>query len=315
MLATAGPPPAGDGWVWELKWDGVRALIHVEPDGVHVRARSGRDITARYPELSGLHDALHGRAAVLDGEIVATDDTGVPSFELLQRRMHVLDPRAVERLRREIPVAYMVFDLLALDETPLFDEPWTTRRAALDQLHLDGPAWRTSPVEHGAGARTIAFSHAHAMEGVVAKRADSTYRAGHRSRAWVKVKHHRRQEFVVGGWVEGSGARSDTVGALVIGVHDRADGGYGRTVLRCAGKVGTGFARTDLAWFDRSLAERAIDISPFGDGTVPRGTHFVRPEIVVEVRFTEWTMSGTVRHPAFMGVRDDKDPATVVREP
>ncbi|HEX5616753.1 MAG TPA: non-homologous end-joining DNA ligase [Acidimicrobiia bacterium] len=311
MLATPGRAPVGDGWVWELKWDGVRALVHIAAGGVQVRARSGRDITARYPELQGLSEACPGRDATLDGEIVATGDDGLPSFEQLQRRMHVDDPRAVARLVRDVPIAFIAFDLLALDGAELFDEPWSVRRAALDALALDGPAWRTSPFETGDGARTVAFSRAHMMEGVVAKRADSRYVPGQRSRAWIKVKHHRRQEFVVGGWVPGTGSRADTFGALVLGVYDDADAGR---VLRCVGKVGTGFSNAHLAWFVGALQQRAIDTSPFGAGAVPRDARFVVPELVVEVRFTEWTSSGTVRHPAFMGVRDDKDPTSVVRE-
>jgi bifunctional non-homologous end joining protein LigD len=301
--------------VWELKWDGVRALVHVSGDQIRVRARSGRDVTARYPELAGLARAVRGRQMVLDGEVVASGDGGEPSFERLQRRMHVQDPAAVARLAVEIPVVYVAFDVLALDDVSLVGLPWRERRAALESLHLDGAGWRTSPCEPGDGVELRAFARAHRMEGVVAKRADSVYLPGRRSRDWVKVKHARRQELVVGGWVEGTGARAGTIGALVLGVYEPADAPPRERMLRCAGKVGSGLTNADLGGFDDALARIARDESPFAAGAVPRGTHFVEPLVVVEVRFTEWTSSGTVRQPSFLGVRTDKDPRDVVREP
>jgi bifunctional non-homologous end joining protein LigD len=315
MLATSGEPPTGPGWVWELKWDGIRALVHLDDGQVRVRARSGRDVTERYPELAGLAVALAGRRAVLDGEIVASGDDGQPSFERLQRRMHVQDRVAIARLAHDVPVVYVAFDLLALDGQSLLARPWHERRAALESLRLEGPSWRTSPCARGEGDDLRAFARAHGMEGVIAKREDSIYVPGRRTRAWIKVKHARRQEFVVGGWVEGARGRAGTIGALVLGVYEPLDAPAEHRVLRCTGKVGSGFSNDDLARFEPVLARLARADSPFGAGTVPRGAHFVEPLLVVEVRFTEWTASGTVRQPSFLGVRADREPRTVVREP
>jgi bifunctional non-homologous end joining protein LigD len=310
MLAVSGARPSHGRWAYEVKWDGIRVVVGVEDGALHLVTRNANDVTHRYPELVGLPAALDGHDAVLDGEVVAFDMHGRPSFQLLQRRMHVEGRHDIERLAAEVPVTLMLFDVLALDRKSLLDRPYLERRAVLQSLGLDGDAWRTPPHEEGDGSTLWEWSRDHGMEGVVAKRVDSVYRPGRRSPDWVKVKHQRRQELVVGGFTPGEGARAATFGSLLLGYHDRSG------ALRYAGRVGTGFderSLTDLVAVLRRLERPA---SPFdGGGAVPRGAHFVEPVLVVEVRFAQWTEAGILRAPVFLGVRTDIDAADVVREP
>jgi bifunctional non-homologous end joining protein LigD len=242
--------------------------------------------------------------------VVAFDDAGRPSFETLQQRMHVADTRRQAQFAAEAPVALMVFDVLWHAGTSLLDVPYLERRARLASLGLQGPNWQTPASVHGAddGAALLAASAELGLEGIVAKRSDSRYEPGRRSRQWLKVKHRRRQELVVGGWVEGQGSRRGTVGALLVGYFDDAG------TLHFAGRVGSGFKERDLATWSRLLAERAVDASPFAGGGPPRDARYVRPELVVEVGFTEWTGDGRLRHPVMLGRRDDVDAASVRRE-
>jgi bifunctional non-homologous end joining protein LigD len=308
MLATrAEAVPTGPGWAFEAKWDGIRALVLVRDGTLRITSRLGNDLSDRYPELSGLVDAVGDHAVLLDGEIVAFDPSGRPSFQVLQRRMHVQSPTAIARFAAEIPAALIVFDVLwedGVDVTPL---PYSQRRARLEALALDGPHWQTPPVATD-GPAMFAASRGLGLEGVVAKRVDSGYEAGRRSRAWLKVKHHREQELVVGGWLAGEGSRSSTFGALLLGYHD-PDGG-----LRYAGRVGTGFDTDALDRLRERLDALARPDSPFAAGPVPRDARFVAPELVVQVRFSEWTDDGVIRHPVYLGLRTDRDPTTVLRE-
>ncbi len=317
MLATAGSMPTGAGWAFEVKWDGVRAIATISGSTVRVAGRNGRDITARYPELQGLAGALRGHRAVLDGEIIAYDERGHPSFERLQERMHVDDPQTVDMLRRRVPISYMVFDLLALDGADMAGRPYVDRRAALESLPLGADprtvSWRVPPNEIGGGATIEAFTRAYAIEGIVAKRLDSRYEAGRHSSAWRKIKHTRRQEFVIGGWTPGERGRAGDIGALVLGVYEPVDGAAMQ--LRCCGRVGSGFTNDMLDRLRERLAPLARRASPFAAGRVPRQARFVEPELVVEVRFAQWTSACAVRAAVFLGLRDDKDARTVVREP
>jgi bifunctional non-homologous end joining protein LigD len=313
MLATLGDrPPEGAGWAWELKWDGIRALGLVQDGTLRLWTRNGNDVSARYPELVALPDALDGHDAFLDGEIVAFDDRGRPSFGQLQRRMHVQAQPDIGRLAVEVPVVYVVFDLLWLDGHLTTGLHYEDRRRLLTSLVPDGPAWRVPAHELGDGHATIAVSHEFALEGVMAKRLDSFYEPGRRTPAWVKIKNHLSQELVVGGWVPGKGARATTFGALLLGYYDATG------ALRYAGRVGTGFTEAVLADLQASLAAIARDSTPFADPlesrTAEREAHFVEPELVAQVRFTEWTEGGRIRHPAFLGLRDDKPAREVVRE-
>ncbi|MEP6852935.1 MAG: non-homologous end-joining DNA ligase [bacterium] len=310
MLATPGTlPPAGqDGqWAFEMKWDGVRAVVYLARGKVEIRSRIGRDVTVSYPELRGLADAVGD--AVLDGEIVALDDSGVPSFGVLQQRMHVADAKEARRLAGAVPAVFLAFDVLGVGGETVLQRPWSDRRELLDQIGLSGGAWQTPPVFHGGGAEALAASRAQRLEGVVAKRTAAPYQPGARSRDWVKVKHIRMQEVVVGGWKRGQGRRSGTVGSLLIGVP--GSGG-----LQYAGHVGTGFSDAALGRLSRQLAELAREESPFVTAMAradTRDAHWVEPVLVGEVAFTEWTSDGRLRHPAWRGLRSDKRPGDVVR--
>lgn len=311
MLATpATDAPSTADWHYEIKWDGVRAVLAVEHATLTLTSRRGNDLSGRYPELEALATSLPV-PALLDGEIVALDAQGRPSFERLQRRMHVRDQHVQARLAREVPVALMLFDVLWLDGAPLLDQPYTERRAALESLGLAGPNWQTPGSEPATGSRgrnLMAATRDLGLEGIVAKRADSRYESGRRSRAWLKVKHRASQEFVVGGWIPGQGTRRTTLGALLVGVH--GDDG----ALHYAGRVGSGFTGAALERWTRELTARAADASPFAPDTLPTDARFVRPELVVEVGFTEWTTEGRLRHPVLLGERDDVDPRTVRRD-
>ena len=315
MLAVSGRLPAGadeSGWAYEMKWDGVRAIADLEGGTLRLRSRNDRDVTAAYPELTGLTAAVGERSIVLDGEVVAFDADGCPSFAALQPRMHLRDVRRIARLASEVPVAYLVFDLLYADGTGLLDQPYAERRAALLELALQGEHWQVPPAFEGDGAAAVAASSQAGLEGVVAKRLTSPYRPGRRSGDWVKVKHTRTQEVVVVGWESGEGRRAGGIGALVLGVHDEEG------QLRYAGQVGTGFTEAVLADLAQRLLPLERDTSALHGELAPRdaaGVRWVRPRLVGEVTFTEWTRDGRLRHPVWRGLRFDKDPHEVVREP
>jgi bifunctional non-homologous end joining protein LigD len=310
MLATASDTlPTGSDWAYEMKWDGVRAIAVVEGSRVRLASRNGNDVTVAYPEVQPLAAGID-LPAVLDGEIVAVDDAGRASFQRLQARMHLRDPGAIAQVAQRVPVAFMVFDLLWLDGHLLTDAAYTQRRGLLDELALRGPSWQTPPASDD-GAEAFAISAQLGFEGVVAKRRDSRYEPGRRSTAWRKVKHQREQEFVVGGWLEGEGSRGGRIGALLIGYYDADDAG---DALKYAGRVGTGFTEAELDRLAGLLAPLATTENPFADKGLPRDAHFVLPELVAQVRFTEWTEGGRIRHPAYLGMRDDKSPAEVRRE-
>lgn len=310
MLAVAGDLPAGGGWSYEMKWDGVRALVAVEGGRVRIRSRRGNDITVSYPELRGLGEALGSRQVLLDGELVAVDGGGRPSFELLQQRMHVSDATRARRLAATVPVTFMAFDVLHLDGTSTMGDTYDARRATLESLDLHGSHWATPPSFPGPGADVLEAATESGLEGVVAKRRRDPYRPGRRSGSWIKVKAFRTQEVVVGGFTTGQGRRSRSLGALLVGLPT-PDG------LRYAGKVGTGFSDAALADLLDTLGSLRRPSSPF-TGALPRGqatgATWVEPSLVGEVRFSEWTRDGRLRQPAWRGLRPDKAPDEVVVE-
>ena len=306
MLAVPGALPADDGrWAYEVKWDGVRALAAVQDGVLTLRSRVGNDVTSGYPELAGLAGQLDG-PVLLDGEVVAFDEAGVPDFGLLQSRMHVAHPGP--GLRRSTPVTFLPFDLLHRGDEPLLDRTYDERRAALEELGLGGPHWQVPPAFLADGQAVLEASRARGMEGVVAKRRDSRYAPGRRSDCWLKVKHVRRQSAVVVGWKPGEGGRSGRLGSLLLAVHE---GG----ALVFAGHVGTGFSAEVLARLGALLAPLAVPGAPC---PVPREharvARWVRPELVVDVEFTAWTRDGRLRHPSYKGLRDDLRPEEVGRE-
>src|SRR3954447_3348519 len=316
MLARLSMLPAAeddDKYGYEIKWDGVRAVAYVTKDGTtHLESRNLNDVTRQYPEAAAVAAALEGRSAVLDGEVVAFDGLGRPSFERLQGRMHLTGEAAIGARTRSNPIAYCIFDLLYLDGENLMRLPYTERRARLEALDLNGPTWRTPAYRAGDGADLLEASATRGLEGIVAKRLDSPYEPGRRGGLWLKIKNTRRQELVIGGWLPGEGRREGRIGALLMGYY--AHSGE-RPELRCAGKLGTGFDARDLEELAGLLAPLRRPTSPFRGARQPgKGALFVEPELVAEVEFNEWTRQNMLRHPSYKGLRDDKRALDVVME-
>jgi bifunctional non-homologous end joining protein LigD len=302
MLARLGPLPRDEtGWGFEVKWDGVRAIAFGEPGRLRLQSRNLKDITERYPEVRGLRDALGSRAAILDGEIVAFDENGRPSFERLQQRMHVVSEARVRRLASALPVVYVIFDLLYLDGEDLMPLTYEQRRKRLEALELSGPAWQTPAYRPGSGAALLDATRDQGLEGVVAKRLDCPYEPGRRSSGWIKVKNVHREEFVIGGWMPGEGGRSQRIGALLVGQRE-PDG-----TLRYAGRVGTGFTDETLGDLARRLRPLQRDDSPFDKGRVPKGARFVEPRLRAEVEYRERTQAGILRAPSYKGMHEEPE--------
>jgi bifunctional non-homologous end joining protein LigD len=310
MLARAGKLPHDErAWAYEIKWDGVRAISYSTPGELRLESRNLKVITEQYPELARLNRALSSHSAILDGEIVAFDERGLPSFAALQRRMHVGSSAQARRLAKATPVTYMIFDLLWLDGHSLLDRPYAERRERLAALALDGERWQTPDHLTGKASDVLAATAEQGLEGIVAKRLDARYEPGARNASWIKIKNFDRQELVVGGWLPGEGRRSSRIGALLVGVYD-SDGAF-----RYAGRVGTGFSDAELDRLARLLEPLRRDESPFQAGEPPpRGAVFCEPQLVVEVEFSEWTARGSLRHPSYKGLREDKAADEVVRE-
>jgi bifunctional non-homologous end joining protein LigD len=312
MLAVAAhelPQPDRE-WSFELKWDGIRTIVYVSQGRTTVQSRNGHDLTAALPELSALGDELGHGEAVLDGEVVVVDSKGRPSFQLLQGRIGAAGAGGGHRPVRP-PVTLVVFDLVYLCGELLLDLPYHERRGRLESLGLEhGASWTVSARFEGGGSDVLAVSRQQGLEGVVAKRTDSPYRAGRRSPDWVKVKNLETEEVVIGGWAGGRGQRTGQIGSLLLGIPD-GDG------LRYVGRVGSGLSGAGLANLARRLAPLESSVSPFA-GELPsryrREVTWVRPELVGEVSFYEWTADGLFRHPVWRGLREDKSPGEVVRE-
>jgi bifunctional non-homologous end joining protein LigD len=301
-------PRDAERYGFEFKWDGIRAVAFCSGGRVRLQSRSLEDVTARYPELRRMGEAIGSRELVLDGEVIAIGKDGRPSFELLQARMGLTAEGDIRRRMKEVPVGYVIFDLLYQDGRSTMDLPYADRRRLLEALKLKGPFWQTPPSTSGDGDGTLAASRDLALEGIMAKRLDSAYLPGRRSDAWLKIKNHQGQELVIGGWLPGEGSRTGRIGALLVGYHEGDR-------LVYAGKVGTGFSQAVLERLQALLKPLRRDLSPFQGGlTPPRPSIFTEPALVGEFEFTEWTRSGQLRHPSFKGLREDKDPRAVVRE-
>ena len=317
MLAAPGDPPSHDpgAWAVEFKWDGVRALAFIETGRLRLVSRTGKDITATYPEVAGLGHAIGHKQALVDGEIVAFSG-GRPDFEALQPRMHVSSPAQAARLAELNPVTYLAFDVLQLDGRPLNGLPYTERRKILEEIMPNGGGWLSPPTFPGEDLEAVlAASAQNGLEGVVIKRLDSAYEPGARSGSWRKIKNLLRQEVVVAGWKPGKGNRAGLIGSLLVGYYGTGTSGQ-RGLLYC-GHVGTGFTDKTLRMLTRRLESLRRPNSPF-DSPVPpeyaRPAVWVEPRLVIEVRFDRWTRAGRMIAPAYQGLRDDKDPAQVVRE-
>jgi bifunctional non-homologous end joining protein LigD len=221
--------------------------------------------------------------------------------------MHVASSSEVRRRMRDVPVTYVIFDVLHLDGETLFERPYEERRELLESLELDAESWQTPAYHRGEGAVLLDASARQGLEGIVAKRLASPYRPGKRGRDWLKVKNVRSQEVVIGGWLPGKGRREGEIGALLVGYYDGDE-------LRYAGKVGTGFAEADLRLLRERLKPLRTDESPFTGRQPQKEAIFVRTDLVAQVEFAEWTNAGTLRHASYEGLRDDKPAADVVRE-
>jgi len=307
MLATLGQLPRGAGWAFEMKWDGQRAIATVDDGGSRLFSRNGNDITATFPELAGpVSDALGGREAILDGEIVALDASGRPSFSRLQRRMHVLSPTT--ELRNEVPVTYYVFDVLSLDGKSTTGLPYLRRRAELADLALSRPRLQVPPYWTDVdGEEMLDRARRHHLEGAVAKRVDSTYQPGRRSPAWIKQPLRANTEGIIVGWVDGTGAARDGIGSLLLAAYDDDH----RLVY--VGHVGTGFTTATRKSLREQLAALERPTTPLSSPPPARdtkGAHWVEPQLVGDVEYREH-ISGRLRHPSWKGLRDDKAPSEV----
>ena len=296
MKAVLWDEPFSDpDWIFERKLDGVRCLAHRDGDGVRLVSRTDRSMNGDYPELVGALETEPCEDFVIDGEVVAFGAGGVTSFSRLQRRH-----------RERVAIFYYVFDLLRLEGEDVRDLPLRQRKAELRRaLRFEGHV-RFSPHRNEDGEELFRDACRKGLEGLMAKRADSPYRAT-RSSDWRKLKCHAEQELVIGGYTAPQGSRTD-FGALLVGYYED-----GR--LRYAGKVGTGFDQATLRDLGARLRKLEREDSPFVDvHPIPRGTHWVEPELVGQIAFTEWTRDGRLRHPRFPGLRTDKAAADVVRE-
>jgi bifunctional non-homologous end joining protein LigD len=312
MLAVpVAEPFSRPGWLFELKYDGVRALATIRDGRVHLRARSGREETSRYPELAGIVGAVAAESAVLDGEIVALDAEGRPSFERLQRRINVSDARQVSRAAAEVAASFLAFDLVYLDGHDLRDLPLELRKRLLRERLTDGAEIRYGDHVEREGEALFAAIRERELEGMVAKRADSRYESGRRSPSWLKVKAWCEQDCVIYGLTAGRGGRQGSVGSLVLGIFDE-----GRLVH--AGLAGSGLDEETIAGLRRRLEPLRLERSPLQPPpALPQSVQpvtWVRPELVCSVRFAAWTAAGTMRHPVFRGLRPDLTPEDCGRE-
>jgi bifunctional non-homologous end joining protein LigD len=293
----------GDEWLLERKFDGERCVARRDGDGVRLESRTAKDLTGTYPEVRAAVAAQEARGVVLDGEVVAFDGEQT-SFGRLQQRLGVTNPSADHVAA--YPVVFCVFDLLELDGEDVTDRPLLERRARLARSIRPSAALQLSEAWRGDSQRRFAEACRSGWEGLIAKRAHALYTGG-RSKTWLKLKCVWEQEFVIGGYTDPAGSRTD-FGALLVGYYQEGE-------LKYAGKVGTGYTAATLSQLGAQLRELDRPESPFVDTRpIPRRAHWTRPELVAQIGFAEWTRDGRLRQARFLGLRDDKHPAEVVRE-
>ncbi|MEA2435091.1 MAG: bifunctional non-ous end joining protein LigD [Actinomycetota bacterium] len=311
MMATLKEEPFDDPkWIFEPKWDGVRALAVCQHDETMLLSRNSRDITKSYPELAKMHDRMVAIDAIVDGEIVALEGKR-PSFERLQSRINLHNERDIAKAMHDIPITFIAFDLLYLDGKSQIAKPIEERKALLSELVVQSERVQVSPFLEESGTALFETASEMRLEGIVGKKLGSTYRPGRRIKEWLKIKAIHSGDLVIGGWTPGEGSRSKSFGAVLIGAYEGAD-------LRFVGSVGTGFSDAMLKAIYPRLEELETDDCPFvDDPTNTRSSSFskiihnprwVKPELVCRVEFRELTSAGRLRAPSFKGIRDDIDP-------
>jgi bifunctional non-homologous end joining protein LigD len=295
--AIADKPPRGDDWLFEIKWDGVRAIAFIDREEVRLQSRSGIRCERQYPELATIHHSIAANTAVLDGEIAVLDEKGVSRFHLIQPRIANSDPNSIAHMVRSIPVVYFVFDLLYLDGYDLRKVELAKRRELLEAIVTSGPVLRVSEAFPGAGTEMLDAARENGLEGILAKHAASTYEP-RRSSDWLKIKLVHQEEFVIAGYTEPQGDR-DYFGALVLGAHRNGK-------LQWVGNVGTGFDQRMLTAIFGKLQPLVTGECPFAERPKPdRGMTWVEPELVAQVKYANWTQDNRLRAPVFLGLRDD----------
>lgn len=299
MLAKSAQPFDSEDYEFELKWDGTRCIMFIESKGIRLQNRRLVDITYRYPEFRSLR--LRVNSAIIDGELVVLE-AGVPSFRLLQQREHIVDPIRIEMLSTRLPATYVAFDLLYLNGKSLLNEPLVVRRGLLKELMpITENVVFSEGYSHGKTLFSLALKKG--FEGIMAKERQSPYLPGVRSAYWLKIKKMFDVDAVVCGYLEGEGLRNGLFGSLILGLYQK-----GR--LRYIGRVGTGFNEQDLRNIHKLLRNLRQKEPVFEEDVhSPRTIYWVRPEVVVRVRYQELTHDGLLRVPVFKGLREDKAPA------
>jgi bifunctional non-homologous end joining protein LigD len=290
-MGSTGAVPDGEGWAFEVKWDGFRTIVHVDGDEVRLQSTAGHDVTARWPEFAALPDSVNASSAILDAELVVFDENDRPSFELAQRSGIGSDRQAV----------LQIFDVLQVDGTDTIELPYLDRRRLLEQLVEQGDNWAVPSFRLGDGAALLAATAERGLEGVIAKRVESRYRPGTRSKDWRKIKNRTTVELTIGGFTAGTGNRASTFGALLVGRRDDDD------ALRFAGGVGTGFDRRTLEDLVNRLRAVRSDVCPFDPpppAPVTRTATWVEPVLHAVVEIAEFTNDGLVRHASFVALLD-----------
>jgi bifunctional non-homologous end joining protein LigD len=289
-MGSTGAVPDGDDWAFEIKWDGYRTIVHLDDGRVRLQSTAGHDVTERWPEFAGLADSVNARSAILDGELVVFDDDGRPRFDLTQRSGAGSDRQAVIQF----------FDVLQIDGNDTIALTYLDRRRLLDQLVEPGDNWTVPSFRLGDGAALVAATAEQGLEGVIAKRVDSVYRPGTRSKDWRKIKNRTEVELTIGGFTAGTGNRADTFGALLVGRPTP-------TGLVFAGGVGTGFDQRTLRVLTdrlRGLATNECPFDPLPPTSVTRTATWVRPVLRARLEVAEFTNDGRVRHAAFSSLTD-----------
>jgi len=305
MLArTAARAFSNPEWLFEIKWDGVRCLLHLYSGKIRLQSRSLRDITWTYPEFTDLSRAISARLAVIDGEIVALDARGKPSFRLLQGRINLTSESEIKRFAARTPATIYAFDLLYLDGRILMNERLDERKRLLRKILVDSPRLKYSDHIEADGEACFSAAKAMGIEGIMAKRKDSRYEPGERSGNWLKIRIETRDDFVIGGWTPGKRGRSRFFGALLLGQYQAGK-------LRYVGKVGTGFDGRQLAEIRKSLDDLSTDARPFADDPKQPDARWAVPRMVCEVRFSGRS-DGAIRFPVFLGLRPDKEARDVL---